>query len=76
VTSYFDNWTAGASAGNNGTFHDYWYAGWQGFACTVNVKLSAGSHTFGLGMNNGNAGVTIYANGAGISLTAIPINWL
>jgi hypothetical protein len=74
VTSYFDSWTAGASGGSGGTFHDYWYAGWQGFACTVNVKLSAGSHTFGLGMNG--SGGTIYANGAGISLTAIPINWL
>jgi hypothetical protein len=76
VTSYFDSWTAGPIAGINGTFHDYWYTGWQGFACTVNVKLSAGSHTFGLGMNTGNAGSTIYANGAGISLQAIPINWL
>ena len=73
-SGYFDSFTAGASASSGGYFHDYWYAGWQGFSCTFNVKLAAGSHTFGQGISQ--SGGTVYANGSAITLKVIPINYL
>jgi hypothetical protein len=75
VSSYFDSWTAGASVGNGGTFHDYWSGyGWQGFSCTFNVKLTAGTYTFGQGISQ--SGGTVYVNGSGITLHVIPVNYL
>jgi hypothetical protein len=72
----YDSFTQGAAGlGSGGYFHDYWYAGWQGYSHTVNVKLSAGAHTFGLWVLPFTGGTYAW-NGGGITLHVIPINYL
>ena len=73
----YDSYTVGGSGGNGtgGYFHDYWYAGWQGYSHTAQVKLAAGAHTFGLWVFPYTAGTNSW-NGGGISLTVIPVNYL
>jgi len=73
-SSYFDSFTGGASSTSGGSFHDYWYAGWQGFSCTFNVKLAAATYTFGQGISQ--SGGTVYVNGSAITLKVIPVNYL
>jgi hypothetical protein len=69
----FDAYTLGAAQNYGGTPHQYYYntSPWWGFSHTVNVKLSAATHTIGMGVYFTTAG-TLSVNGAGITLKFSP----
>jgi microcystin-dependent protein len=69
----YDAYTIGGAMIYGGTVHQYYYntSVWWGFSQTANVKLSAATHTIGMGVFSGTAG-TLSVNGAGITLNFYP----